>query len=352
MPTLRPGPLNLITDVDGILVGNTADERVLTGSTVVLPARPAVTAVDVRGGAPGTREMGVLMPGNTVETVHGIVLSGGSAFGLDAAAGAASWLSARGRGYTLGPVPIPIVPAAILYDLANDGDKAWGPDSPYRALGIAACDGADRRFALGNVGAGYGAISGALKGGLGSASIVSDDGLQVGALAAVNSFGSTVMPGQDCFWAWALEQDAELGGQTPPTRPISLDADLSFGGGQEGLILTNTTLCVVATNADLTRGEALRVAIMSHDGLARAIRPVHTPFDGDIVFAMATGDWEMPEERAVALLQIGSLAADCLARAIARAIFEAAPLCGMPSYRDRHGSERGVPGQNVGNGAG
>lgn len=346
MPVLRPGPLNLITDVDGILVGNAADQRVLTGATVVLPARPAVAAVDVRGGAPGTREMGVLMPGNTVETVHAIVLAGGSAFGLDAAAGAASWLSARGRGYTLGPVPIPIVPSAILYDLGNDGDKSWGREPPYRALGIAACDAADRRFALGNVGAGYGAISGTLKGGLGSASIVTDEGLQVGALAAVNSFGSTVMPGQDCFWAWALEQQGEFGGQNPPTRPIALDADLSFGGGLDtsGLILTNTTLCVVATNADLNRGEAFRVAIMAQDGLARAIRPVHTPFDGDIVFALGTGRWEMPDERAVALLQIGALAADCLARAIARAVFEATALCGMPSYRDRHGGGRAAAG--------
>ena len=340
MSKLRPGKLNRITDVDGILVGNAEDVRIRTGTTVILPTLPAVCAVDVRGGAPGTRETEVLAPANLVDSIHGLVLSGGSACGLDAASGVSSWLASQGRGFAVGPARIPIVPAAILFDLANGGDKAWGSEPPYRALGLAACAAAGQNFQLGNAGAGYGAKAGPLKGGLGSASILAEDGLQLGALAAVNAFGSTVMPGQDCFWAWALEQQSELGGQPRPIRGIDLEADLERPALPDpgASISTNTTLGVVATNAALTKTEALRVAIMAQDGLARAIRPVHTPFDGDSVFALATGLWPMPAERAPVLLRIGALAADCLARAIARGVFEAASLGALPCYRERHGT--------------
>ena len=339
MPAFAPGPLNRITDVDGILVGNAEDALVRTGTTVILPDRPAVAAVDVRGGAPGTRETDVLTPGNLVDSVHALVLSGGSAFGLDAAAAVALWLAAQGRGFAIGSACVPIVPSAILFDLLNGGDKAWGDETPYRRLGPAACAGAAKDFALGNAGAGYGAKAGTLKGGLGSASLVGSDGLQLGALVAVNSFGSTVMPGQDCFWAWALEQQGEMGGQPLPRQGIRPEADLDpVGGLAAASVSTNTTLAVVATNAALTQAEALRVAIMAQDGLARAIRPVHTPFDGDIVFALSTGLWPMPAERAPALLKIGALAADCLARAVARGVFEATSLGGLPSYRERHGA--------------
>jgi L-aminopeptidase/D-esterase-like protein len=340
MPKLAPGPRNLITDVEGILVGHAEDARIRTGTTVILPNAPAVCAVDVRGGAPGTRETEVLTPSNLVDAIHGLVFSGGSAFGLDAASGVSSWLAARNRGFALGPACVPIVPAAILFDLLNGGDKAWGAEPPYRALGLAACDAASRDFALGNAGAGYGAKAGTLKGGLGSASLIAEDGLQIGALAAVNAFGSTVMPGQDCFWAWALEQQGELGGQPLPLGAIALDSDLEPFSALSAAtpVSTNTTLGLVATNAVLTKSEALRVAIMAQDGLARAIRPAHTPFDGDIVFALATGAWPLPAERAPALLRIGALAADCLARAIARGVYEAAALGALPGYRDRHGA--------------
>jgi|HubBroStandDraft_1064217.scaffolds.fasta_scaffold00143_31 L-aminopeptidase/D-esterase-like protein len=334
---LAPGPLNRITDVDGIRVGNAEDARIRTGTTVILPDRPAVAAVDVRGGAPGTRETEVLNPSNLVEAIHGLVLSGGSAFGLDAASGVSSWLAARGRGFAVGPALVPIVPAAILFDLLNGGDKGWGAVTPYRALGIAACEAAGPDFALGKAGAGWGAKAGPLEGGLGSASILAPEGLQVGALAAVNAFGSTVMPGQDCFWAWALEQQGELGGQPLPRGAIALDADLDPPALPAGAVSTHTTLGVVATNAGLSKAEALRVAIMAQDGFARAIRPVHTPFDGDIVFALATGTWAMPAERAATLLRIGALAADCLARAVARGVYEAVSLGVLPCYRDRHG---------------
>jgi len=339
MAALKPGPRNLLTDVDGILVGQAEDARIRTGTTLILPAAPCVAAVDVRGGAPGTRETEVLTPSNLVEAIHGLVLSGGSAFGLDAASGVSSWLAARGRGFAFGPACVPVVPAAILFDLLNGGDKAWGAEPPYRALGLAACDAAGRDFALGNAGAGYGAKAGTLKGGLGSASILAEDGLQIGALAAVNAFGSTIMPGQDCFWAWALEQQGELGGQPMPRAPIPLEADLDPFSALAGAapISTNTTLGVVATNAALTKSQALRVAIMAQDGMARAIRPVHTPFDGDIVFALATGAWALPAESAPTLLRIGALAADCLARAIARGVYEAQALGPLPAYRDRHG---------------
>ncbi|MEI9985736.1 MAG: P1 family peptidase [Aliidongia sp.] len=339
---LAPGKLNRITDVEGILVGNAEDVGSRTGTTVILPVQPCVAAVDVRGGAPGTRETDVLTPSNLVQSIHGLVLTGGSAFGLDAASGVTSWLAARGRGFAVGTACVPIVPAVVLFDLLNGGDKDWGDEPPYRALGLAACEAAGQNFTLGNAGAGYGAKARTLKGGLGSASILDGDGLQVGALAAVNPRGSTVMPGEDCFWAWAFEQQNELGGQRPPQQPISLERDLDrLALSYDGPLSTNTTLGVVATNAALTKTEAQRVAIMAQDGFARAIRPVHTPFDGDVVFALATGNWTMlpdePTGRAEAVLRIGALAADCVARAIARGVYEATALGDLPSYRDRHG---------------
>jgi L-aminopeptidase/D-esterase-like protein len=338
MTALAPGRLNRITDVEGILVGNAQEVKLRSGTTVILPERPSIAAVDLRGGAPGTRETDVLAPGNLVQEIHGLVLTGGSAFGLDAASGVSSWLAARGRGFAVGPARVPIVPACVLFDLLNGGDKNWGEILPYRALGLAACDAAGRDFALGNAGAGYGAKARDLKGGLGSASIVAADGLQIGALTAVNSRGSTVMPGQDCFWAWPFELAGELGGQPLPQHPVAPGADLDrLALSPEGPVSTNTTLGVVATNAALTKDEALRVAIMAQDGFARAIRPIHTPFDGDIVFALATGAWPMPAARAEAVLRIGALAADCLARAVARGVYEAESLGGLPGYRARHG---------------
>ena len=342
---LKPGKRNLITDVDGIRIGNAADETAWTGVTVVLPmapaVAPAVAAVDVRGGAPGTRETDALDPSCLVEMVHAVVLSGGSAFGLDAAGAIAAALGARGIGFPVGTARVPIVPSAILFDLLNGGAKDWGETPPYRALAQAALAAAERpdgagAFALGNVGAGYGAKAGRLKGGLGSASAVDPEGLQVGALVAVNAWGEVVMPGSGCFWAWALEQGGEFGGRKPPRSGVPLDPALPRDP-LSGAAGANTTIGVVATNAALSKAEARRVAIMAQDGFARAIRPAHTPFDGDTVFVLATGGHAIAEPRAHALARIGAIAADCVARAVSRGVHAAAALGSWPSWRESYG---------------
>ena len=327
--TIRPGPRNLITDVPGIAVGNAEDRRAWTGVTVVLPDRAVVAAVDVRGGGPGTRETTAMDASSGVPTVDAIVLSGGSAFGLDAAQGAMDWLAARGRGVAVGSARVPIVPAAILFDLLNGGDKGWAT-LPYRALALAACEGAGPDFALGNAGAGHGAKAGPLKGGLGSVSAVMPDGATIGALVAANPVGSVVMPGTGTFWAWAFEQAGELGGQRPPTAPVTMDPEITTSA-EPG---ANTTLAVVATDVDLTRDECLRLAIMAQDGFARAIRPVHTPFDGDVVFALSTGRRAAGPNRARRVADLGAVAADCVARAVARGVFEAETLGAKPGYRE------------------
>ncbi|HEV7370100.1 P1 family peptidase [Arenibaculum sp.] len=339
---IGPGPRNLITDVDGIAVGNAEAASVRSGVTVVLPDRRAVAAVDVRGGAPGTRETDALDPACLVEAVDAVVLSGGSAFGLDAAQGAMLWLAARGRGFRVGPAVVPIVPAAILFDLANGGDKAWtgggtgggATEPPYRALGGAACDAAGRDFALGNAGAGLGAKAGGLKGGLGSVSAVAADGLQVGALVAANPVGHVAMPGTGTFWAWPFEMAGELGGQRPPAAAPPPGAGLEPPRASAA-IGANTTLGVVATNLRLTKAEARRVAVMAQDGYARAIRPVHTPYDGDTVFVLSTGTLDLDAPRPELLYRVGALAADCVARAVARGVFEAEALGRFPAYRER-----------------
>jgi L-aminopeptidase/D-esterase-like protein len=330
----RPGPRNLITDVAGIAVGNAADESLNSGVTVVLPASPVVASVDVRGGAPGTRETDLLDPAARVDRVDAIVLSGGSAFGLDAAAGVMGWLAERGRGVAVGDAIVPIVPAAILFDLRDGIARRWGDMPPYRALARRAVEGAADDFALGNHGAGLGAKAGRLKGGLGSASIVDPaGGATVGALVAANPWGSVVMPGSPCLWAWALEQDDELGGQPrPDMRALDL-ADLSDCASVS--VSANTTIAVVATDATLTKSDCRRLAMMAQAGLARAIRPIHTLFDGDTVFALATARRGPLDP--VGLVRLGALAADCLARAVARAVFEAHSTAGFVSYRERYG---------------
>ncbi len=324
-----PGARNLITDVDGILVGNAEDPAARTGTTVVLPEEPAVAAVDMRGGAPGTRETDVMDPTCLVDNIDAVVLSGGSVFGLDAAGAVTARLAQQGRGFQIDAFHMPIVPAAILFDMTNGGDKDWGEAPPYRRLGRAALDAAGRDFRLGNAGAGYGATAGRLKGGLGSASRVAEDGTQVGALVAANPVGETVMPGTNTLWSWALEQDGELGGQQPavPTWP---DREPP-AGSRPG---TNTTIGVVAINLVLTKAEARRIAIMAHDGLARAIRPVHTPFDGDTIFVLSTGRLPLGAPAPSRVARLGSFAADCVARAIGRAVYEADALGDFPAYRD------------------
>jgi L-aminopeptidase/D-esterase-like protein len=339
---IRVGPRNLISDVAGVRVGHAEDARLRSGTTVVLADAPMTAAVDVRGGGPGTRETDALDPACLVEAVDAVVLSGGSAFGLDAAGGVMAWLAARGRGFKVGAAVVPIVPSAILFDLSNGGDKAWGDTPPYRALGARAAEAAAADFALGNAGAGLGALAGGLEGGLGSASFVFDASdrkeLTVGALAVANPFGSVVMPGTDTFWAWALEQDGELGGQVPPaTALVGPELDHDF----KGALGANTTLVVVATDAALTKAQAGRVAIMAQDGVARAIRPVHTPFDGDTVFVVSTGARALVDPLGD-IAKLGMLAADCTARAIARGVYEAEGLGAWPGYRAqaaRHAAE-------------
>ncbi len=327
------GPRNLITDVPGILVGQAEDRGGVTGATVVLAEWPAVAAVDVRGGAPGSRETELLAPGTLVDRVDAIVLSGGSAFGLDAAAGVMDRLAAAGRGFAVGAVRVPIVPAAILFDLGFPGRQAWAEEPPYRRLGCEAAAAAAREFALGNAGAGLGARAGKLKGGLGSASLRLAGGAMVGAIVAVNSWGSTVRPDCGRFWAAETALAGEIDEQ-PAAPDAALDPeDFSQCGaaGPGG----NTTIAVVATDAVLDKGGCRRLAIMAQDGLARAIRPVHTPFDGDTVFALATGSGP-PVDPAV-LLRVGSAAADCLARAVMRAVLAALPMGGVVSWRELWG---------------
>lgn len=319
---------NLITDVDGIRVGNADDARARTGVTVILADQPAVAAVDVRGGAPGTRETDLLSPTSLVQAVDAIVLAGGSAFGLDAASGVAQWLLAAGRGFPVGPVQVPIVPSAILFDLLNGGDKNWS-DPPYRALGRQACESAAHDFALGNRGAGLGAIAGEIKGGLGSASAALADGIVVGALIAVNAVGSPLMPGTRTLWSWAVERDGEFGHNGPPTGMPDWTKPYGKRGPRPG---ANTTIGVVATNATLTPAQAQRVALMAQDGIARAVRPAHSPFDGDTLFVLATARnatvIEPPEVSA-----IGDAAAECVERAIGRAVYAAEPLGDIPALR-------------------
>lgn len=337
----RPGGRNLITDVTGIGVGCAEDAAARTGVTVVMPSQRAVASADVRGGAPGTRETDALNPDCLVEEVDAVVLAGGSVYGLDAASGVTAWLGARGRGYGLAGSEIvaPVVPAAILFDLTNGGDKNWGETPPYRALGLAAAEAAGPDFALGNAGAGLGARAGAYKGGLGSASFITSHGFEVGALAAVNTFGSPVMPGTGTLWAWAEERNGELGGQRPPKTParVAFPPDTKLGQPGAAGPGGNTTIGVVAVNAQLTPSEARRLAVMAQDGYARALNPVHTPFDGDAVFVLATGRLPLPEPRALSLMALGTLAATCMVRAVARGVFEAQSLGDSPSYREVFG---------------
>lgn len=331
-----PGARNLITDVPGLQVGQAHDAAARTGVTVILPDDRAVAACDVRGGGPGTRETDALAPENLVEAIDAIVLSGGSVYGLAAADGVTAWLGARGRGFGLvrapGVPPSPVVPAAILYDVANGGDRDWGEDPPYRRLGREAVAAAALEFDLGVAGAGYGAMAGTLKGGTGSASIVSHDGFTVGALVCVNSWGSVTAPGGRTFWAAPYEIGKEFGGLGPAGLRAAPD---DWGRSKrQAAPRTNTTIACVATDAVLTPAQARRVAVMAQDGLARAIRPVHAPFDGDVVFALSTGRRPIVETPDFFVARIGALAADCLARAVARGVYEAVAWPGVSAWRD------------------
>lgn len=329
---MRPGPRNLITDIAGLRVGNASDDRLRSGATVLVGERPFTAAVHVMGGAPGTRETDLLAPDRLVQEVDALVLSGGSAFGLDAVSGVADALRAMGRGFEVGGQRVPIVPGAILFDLTNGGDKDWA-ENPYKTLGRAALASAAADFALGTAGAGTGAMTRTLKGGLGSASAVLDNGLTVGALVAVNALGATTVGDGPHFWAAPWELAAEFGGLgLPPVFPAAEDLPPGKKTGEA------TTIAIVATDARLTQAQAQRLATAAHDGMARAIVPSHTPFDGDLVFAAATGERPLPDP-AADTYRLGHAAACCLARAIARAVHSASPGPGdlQPCWQGRFG---------------
>lgn len=334
---LRPGPRNSLTDVRGVLVGHAAEAALASGVTAIVFERPAVASVDVRGGGPGTRETDLLAPERTVERIDAVALSGGSVFGLDAAAGVVAALAERGRGFAVGTARVPIVPGAILFDLTNGGDKAWGRFPPYRELGYAAAQSAGRQLALGSVGAGLGARTATLKGGVGSASSVwGDPGLTVGAIAVVNALGSATVGEGAHFWAAPFEIGDEFGG-LGPAPDVTPDA---WFPARKPVAGANTTLALVATDAALTKSEARALAVMAQDGLSRALVPCHTPLDGDVVFAAATGSVPLAGDRVATLALIGHVAAMTLARAAARSVFEAARLPfddAQACWRDRFG---------------
>lgn len=331
-PTLRPqvGPRNLITDVPGLQVGMAQDEHARTGTTVILAHQPAVAAVDVRGGGPATRETDVLREENLVQTIDAIVLSGGSVYGLAAADGVSEYLGQHGRGFALQPTPgipaSPIVPAACLYDLSNGGNKQQPLHSLYKQLGITAIMQASDYFSLGTVGAGYGAMTemGKLKGGLGSASILTSDNATIGAIVAVNSLGSVRATNTRAFWATPYEIGNEFGGGGREALAQLRAQDSDWPSEQLPNERKNTTIACIATDISLTRVELKRIAIMAQAGMARAIRPIHSPYDGDVVFAISTGKREVNNNnRELTVLQTGTLAADTLARAIARGVYAA-----------------------------
>jgi L-aminopeptidase/D-esterase-like protein len=337
--TFRIGCLkNLLTDISGVRVGHADDKALASGVTAVVFDQPAVAAMDVRGGGPGTREGALLDVANTVERIDAIALSGGSAFGLEAGGGVQAWLAEQGRGLALRGAVIPIVPGAICFDLLNGGDKAWGRFAPYRDLGYIAAAAASDNFALGSIGAGLGATTANFKGGLGSASAATKGGVRVAALAVVNAVGSVTVGDGPWFWAAPFEVGGEYGGRgLPPVFAPEMLA-MRIKGGAAATSVENTTLAVVVTDAELSKPQAKRLAMMAQTGFARAIYPVHAPMDGDVVFAAATGG--KPIDPLVDLTELGMVAANVVARAIARGIYTATALPfpdALPAWKDRFG---------------
>lgn len=329
---------NLLTDVAGVSVGHADDARLASGVTAILFDQPAVASIDVRGGGPGTRDATLLEPENTVETIDGFALSGGSAFGLDSAGGVQAWLAEQGRGFKIGNAVIPLVPGAIVFDLINGGDKNWGRFPPYRDLGYAAAANAGKDFALGSVGAGLGATTANFKGGLGSASAQTPGGVTVAALAVVNAVGSVTVGDGPWFWAAPFEEHGEFGGRGLPASFTPEMKAMRIKGAVSATSMQNTTLAVIVTDAILTKPQAKRLAMIAQTGFARAIYPVHAPLDGDVVFAAATG--AKPIDPLAGLTELGMLGANVTARAIARGVYEAKalPFAGaLPDWRSKFG---------------
>ncbi len=331
--TFRSGQRNALTDIDGIRVGNAEDHIARTGVTIVRFDHALRCAVDVRGGGPATRETHAVGSDGTLGIAHAIALSGGSVFGLGAADTVATKLSAQKEGIVpvAGTPPVPIVPAASLYDLNNGGDKSWGEGPPYGRLAAQAMEYASKEVKCGSVGAGFGALAGAWLGGLGTVSLDLGDRGAVAAMVAVNSIGSPVMPSGDCFWAWPFEVGQEFGGLQPNpssriSDPLPRDAKGGVAVGQA------TCIGIIAISVPVDRASLRRIAIMAQDGLARAIRPSHAPFDGDTIFAVCPNMPSIADTEEI--LHLGSAAADCVARAVARGVWEAsAETDRAPSFR-------------------
>jgi L-aminopeptidase/D-esterase-like protein len=329
---------NLLTDIAGVRVGHADDAALGSGVTAVIFDTPAVASMDVRGGGPGTREGSLLDPVATVEQIHGIALSGGSAFGLEAGGGVQAWLAEQGRGFRVREAVVPIVPGAICFDLLNGGNKQWGRFAPYRELGYAAASAAADTFSLGSIGAGLGATTCNLKGGLGSASAETQGGIKVAALAVVNAVGSVTVGDGPWFWAAPFEIAGEYGGRGLPPAFTPEMLAMRIKGATNATSAENTTLAVVVTDAMLTKSQARRLAMIAQTGFARAIYPVHAPLDGDVVFAAATG--EKAIDPLVGLTELGMVAANVTARAIARGVHAATalPFAGaLPAWKDRFG---------------
>ena len=320
----KPGPKNLITDVIGLRVGNAENTEIKTGTTVLLGDDPFTASVHVMGGAPGTRETDLLAPDKTVDQIDALVLSGGSAFGLDACSGVTDGLRDRGRGFAIGSIRVPIVPGAIIFDLINGGSKDWGRN-PYYDLGRSALDASAEDFAIGSVGAGTGALTATVKGGLGSASMILETGYSVGALVVANPLGRVTTSDNRHFWAAPFEIGDEFGARGICRSPMSLDRQTSPKERAMQLAdtaMSNTTIAIVATDAPLSKAQCHRLAVNAHDGMSRAIVPSHTPLDGDLVFGVATGRGHTDH---ATCRDLGFAAAICLSRAIARGVYAATP---------------------------
>lgn len=335
---VRPGPRNLITDVAGLRVGNAEDHKIKTGTTVLVGDRPFLASVDVMGGSPGARETELLAPDKLVAEIDAIVLSGGSAFGLDASSGVTNSLRAQGRGFRVADVTVPIVPGAILFDLLNGGDKDWG-QNPYARLGEQALAAASQDFGLGTVGCGVGATTANLKGGLGSASLQLRTGHTVGALVGANATGKATVGERPNFWAAPFEMDGEFGGLGTYPGPVPfMETSRTKRDYASDSPVSNTVIAIVATDAALTKAQCKRMAVAAQDGIARAVSPSHALVDGDIVFAVSTGVLPV-RDPIVDVMHLGHAAAVCLSRAIVRAIFHAVPAPGdpVPTWRERFG---------------
>lgn len=323
---MKPGKENLITDIEGLRVGNAQDDTLKSGVTALICDVENVASVHVAGGAPGTRETDLLQPENTVQSVDALVLSGGSAFGLDAGSGVQAALREQGRGFAIADQRIPITPTAILFDLINGGQKDWDRYSSYRDLGYDAAQNANKPFDLGSTGAGTGALVGGpgagLKGGLGSASLELENGIKIGALVAVNALGAPTVGESANFWAAPFEFEDEFGGLGSVNVPCHEARALRIKFRDNQSKGANTTIGIVATNAKLSKSECKRFAIAAHDGFARALWPAHTPLDGDLIFSISTGQ----HDHALTMddhIDMSAHAASTMSRAIARGIYTA-----------------------------